>query len=170
MFSRSGSQLSTMRVTRQIVLTLLIKRSMSLAVFLKKFGHFQNFGSNNAANLLSCPETILHVNDVKEIMVSFCLAIKIVLMLQLKFKSYTDSSAHGSIHILQSEKHCIFACCFFLPHFAYHCFLMFCTNTPRLKIRGYKLVHMFWKTNFHVSVSYVYQPTLDLFVVVSKGQ
>ena len=60
MFSRSGSRLLTMRVTRQIVLHLLQKHSTSLAVIKKKFGLFQNFGSNNAANLLSCPETILH--------------------------------------------------------------------------------------------------------------
>ena len=50
-----------MRVTRRIVLHLLQKHSTSLAVIKKKFGLFQNFGSDNAANLLSCPETILHV-------------------------------------------------------------------------------------------------------------
>ena len=40
MFSRSGSQLSTMRVTRRIVLTLLTKRSTILAVVKIKFGGF----------------------------------------------------------------------------------------------------------------------------------
>ena len=43
-----------------IVLTLLTSRSTSLAVSKNKFGCFSNFGSSNAANLLSCPETILY--------------------------------------------------------------------------------------------------------------
>ena len=50
----------TMRVTRWIVLHLLQQRSASLAILKKQIGLFLNFGSNNAANLLSCPETILH--------------------------------------------------------------------------------------------------------------
>ena len=50
----------TMRVTRWIVLHLLQQRSASLAVLKKQIGLFLNFGSNNAANLLSYPETILH--------------------------------------------------------------------------------------------------------------
>ena len=40
MFSRSGSRLSTMRVTRRIVLTLLTKGSTILAVLKIKFGGF----------------------------------------------------------------------------------------------------------------------------------
>ena len=40
MFSRSGSQLSTMTVARRIVLTQLTKRSTILAVFKNKFGRF----------------------------------------------------------------------------------------------------------------------------------
>ena len=40
MFSRSGSRLSTMRVTRRIVLTLITKRSTILAVLKIKFGGF----------------------------------------------------------------------------------------------------------------------------------
>ena len=60
MFSQSGSRLSTMRVTRWIVLTLLTQCSTSLAVFKNNCGRFQNFGPGNAANLLSYAETILH--------------------------------------------------------------------------------------------------------------
>ena len=40
MFSRSGSRLSTMRVTRRIVLKLLTKHSTILAVLKIKFGGF----------------------------------------------------------------------------------------------------------------------------------
>ena len=38
----------------------LQKHSTNLAVLKKKFVCFYDFGSDNAANLLSCPETILH--------------------------------------------------------------------------------------------------------------
>ena len=48
MFSRRGSRLSTMRVTRRIVLTLITKRSTILAVLKIKFGGFLNFVSGNA--------------------------------------------------------------------------------------------------------------------------
>ena len=48
MFSQSGSRLSTMRVTRRIVLKLITKRSTILAVLKIKFGGFSNFVSGNA--------------------------------------------------------------------------------------------------------------------------
>ena len=38
---------------------------MSLAVLKKKFGRFLSFGSGNAAILLSCPDTILHIYKFK---------------------------------------------------------------------------------------------------------
>ena len=64
MFIYRVSQLRSMRVTRQIVLTRLTKALYKFGCFKEKFGRFSNFGSGNAAILLSCLETILHACEM----------------------------------------------------------------------------------------------------------
>ena len=71
MFIYQVSRLKHMRVSRRIVLTLITKALYKFGCFKEKVWSFLKFWTCNAANLLSCPETILHEKDHKFITKSF---------------------------------------------------------------------------------------------------